>query len=289
MKERAQALRKLLAGKEIIVAPGAIDALSARLIEQAGFPAVYVSGAGIASSRLGVPDIGLTTLNEVADSAKQIVQATSVPVICDIDTGFGNAINAIRTIREFEMFGAAGVHIEDQITPKRCGHIERKQLIPQEEMVKKIEACVYARKSDDFVIIARTDAIAVNGFEDAISRAKAYGRAGADVLFVEAPRNVDEMKKITELLCEKPLMINMVTKGGKTPVLPVKELEALGFKIAHYPNLAWTAAIKAMQVVLKELKEKGFVEDEEKLVSFEEMFEAVDISGFRKLEKRFLT
>jgi 2,3-dimethylmalate lyase len=289
LKEKAKALRMLLGGKEIIVAPGAIDALSARLIEQAGFPAVYVSGAGIASSRLGVPDIGLTTLNEVADSAKQIIQVTHVPVICDIDTGFGNAINVIRTIREFEMIGAAGVHIEDQITPKRCGHIERKQLISQEEMVKKIEACVYARENDDFVIIARTDAIAVKGFEDAISRAKAYGKAGADVLFVEAPRNVEEMKKITELLGDKPLMINMVVKGGKTPVLPVKELEAIGFKIAHYPNLAWTAAIKAMQLVLKELRDNGYVEDEEKLVSFQEMFEVVGISSFRKLEQQFLT
>lgn len=289
MKEKTQALRKLLSGKEIIVAPGAIDALSALLIEQAGFPAIYISGAGIASSRLGVPDIGLTTLNEVADSAKHIFNTTNIPAICDIDTGYGNAINTIRTIQEFERIGAAGVQIEDQITPKRCGHIEHKQLIPKEEMIKKIEACVYARENDDFVIIARTDAIAVNGFEDAISRAKAYGNAGADVLFVEAPRSVDEMKKITEILYEKPLMTNMVLKGGLTPLLPVKELEDIGYKIAIYPNLAWTAAIKAMQGVLKELRDKGCIKDEERLVSFQEMFEIVGISSFRKLEEKFLT
>lgn len=289
MDSKAGKLRQLLRGEEIIVAPGAIDALSARLIEQAGFSTIYVSGAGIASSRLGVPDIGLTSLSEIVDATKNIVNVTGIPAICDIDTGFGNAINTIRTIREFEMIGAAGIHIEDQITPKRCGHIEQKQLISKEEMVKKIEACAYARQNDDFVIIARTDAIAVNGFDDAIDRGKVYAKAGADVIFVEAPRTLEEMRKVTELLSERPLMINMVLGGGKTPVLPVKELEKIGFKIAHFPNVAWTAAIKAMQMVLKELKGKGYIEGiESKMVSFQEMFEIVGISYFRDLERKFL-
>ena len=290
MNKKAHELRLLLRGNRIIVAPGAFDALSARLVEQAGFPVVYVSGAGISSSRLGVPDIGLTTLNEVADSAKNIINVTNIPAICDIDTGFGNAINAIRTIKEFETIGAAGIHIEDQITPKRCGHIESKQIIPQIEMVKKIEACVHARRNDDFVIIARTDAIAVAGFDEAIRRAKAYSQAGADVIFVEAPRNVDEMKLIVELLPDKPLMINMVTMGGITPVLPISVLDTIGFRIAHYPNLAWTAAIRAMQLILSELKEKGQIKNmDKKLVSFKEMFEIVGIAEFKKLEERFLS
>lgn len=287
--DKANALRELMKGKNIIVAPGAFDALSARLIEQAGFSAVYVSGAGIASSRLGVPDLGLTTMNDVVDSTKNIISATNIPAICDVDTGFGNALNLIRTIREFEMIGAAGVHVEDQITPKKCGHIEGKQLVSKAEMVKKIEACVYARQNSDFVIIARTDAIAVNGFEDAIDRAKAYAQAGADVLFVEAPRNVEEMKRIVELLPERPLMINTVPVGGKTPVLSVKELESMGFKIAHFPGVAWTAAIKAMQRVLKELMERGSLESvADEMVSFQEMFEVVGLSDYRALEKKFL-
>jgi methylisocitrate lyase len=286
-REPSTKLRRLLARDKIIVAPGAFDALSARLVEQAGFPAVYVTGAGVASSRLGLPDIGLATMSEVLDTAKNITGATDIPVICDTDTGYGNALNLMRTVREFERIGVAAIQVEDQITPKRCGHTEGKQIVTKEEMVSKIEAFQYAKRSD-LVLIARTDAIAVNGFEDAIDRATAYARAGADVLFVEAPRTVQEMKRIPELL-DVPLLVNMVEGGGKTPLLPVKELEAMGFRIAIFPTSAWMAAIKAMQGVLRELKENGSTDGyAEHMVSFQEMFEIVGLSHYKALEEKYL-
>jgi len=289
MERKSTQLRRLLSDERIIMAPGAFDPLCARLVEQAGFPAVYMTGAGVASSRLGMPDIGLTTMNEVLETAKNIVNATNIPVICDADTGYGNALNLIRTVREFESIGVAAIQVEDQVTPKRCGHTEGKQLISKEEMVKKIEAFHYAKQTEDFVLIARTDAIAVNGFEDAIDRASAYSRAGADVLFVEAPRTIEEMKRTVERLSDVALLVNMVEGGGKTPLLPSRELEAMGFAIAIYPTSAWMAAIKAMQRLLKQLKEHGSTEGfAEHMVSFEEMFEIVGLSHYRALEKRFL-
>jgi methylisocitrate lyase len=286
-REPSTRLRTLLARDKIIVAPGAFDTLSARLVEQAGFPAVYVTGAGVASSRLGLPDIGLATMTEVLETAKNITGATNIPVICDTDTGYGNALNLMRTVREFERIGVAAIQVEDQITPKRCGHTEGKQLVTKEEMVKKIEAVQYAKRSD-LVLIARTDAIAVNGFDGAIERAKAYAQAGADVLFVEAPRTVEEMKRIPGLL-DVPLLVNMVEGGGKTPLLPVKELEAMGFRIAIFPTSAWMAAIKAIQGVLRELKKNGSTDGyAEHMVSFQEMFEIVGLSHYKALEEKYL-
>ena len=180
-------LRNLLTKSQIVVAPGAYDGISARLIEAAGFPAIYITGAGVASSRLGCPDIGLTTMNEILETARNIVRNSNVPVICDVDTGYGNPLNVIRTVKEFEQAGVAAIQMEDQVTPKRCGHTEGKQLISKEEMVKKIEAFVYARQNEDFALIARTDAVAVNGFEDALDRAGAYADAGADILLLKPP------------------------------------------------------------------------------------------------------
>lgn len=286
----AKNFKELLQGPEIIVAPGAYDCMSARLIEAAGFPAVYITGAGVASSRLGKPDIGLTTMSDILDTARNIVDATSVPVICDVDTGYGNAINLIRTTQAFEQAGVAAIQVEDQVTPKRCGHTEGKQLISKAEMVKKIEAFQYAKRSEDFAIIARTDAIAVNGFDDAIDRSQAYAKAGADVLFVEAPRTTEEMKRIVDLLNDTPLLINIVDGGGKTPVLSTKELESIGFKIAIYPASPWMAAIKGMQQVLEELRNNGStVGFAHGMVSFQEMFEVVGLSHYKTLEERFLS
>lgn len=280
--------RKLLAGPDIIVAPGAFDGISGRLVEAAGFPAIYITGAGVASSRLGRPDIGLTTMNEILETARNIVSNAGVPVMCDIDTGYGNQLNVIRTVQEFEQAGVAAVQMEDQVTPKRCGHTAGKQLISKEEMVKKIEAFVYARKSDDFALIARTDAIAVNGFEDALDRARAYADAGADILFVEAPGTVDEMKRVVDELGDVPQFVNMVEGGGKTPILPVKELQEIGFSIAIYPATPWMAAIKAMQTVLAELKATGTTDAvADQMVSFKEMFEIVGYSHYQELEKQF--
>ncbi|MBW1698397.1 MAG: oxaloacetate decarboxylase [Deltaproteobacteria bacterium] len=285
----AKSFRQLLKSPELIIAPGAYDCISARLIEAAGFPAVYITGAGVASSRLGRPDIGLTTMTEILDTARNIVNATNIPVICDADTGYGNPINLIRTTEEFEQAGVAAIQVEDQVTPKRCGHTEGKQLISKAEMVKKIEAFQYAKRNDDFSIIARTDAIAVNGFDDAIDRARAYAEAGADVLFVEAPRTVEEMKQVVDLLHNTPLLINIVDGGGATPVLSTKELESMGFKIAIYPASPWMAAIKGIQQVLEELRINGTtVGFSERMVSFQEMFEIVGLSHYKSLEKRFM-
>jgi len=285
----AKNFRELLKGPEIIVAPGAFDCISARLIEAAGFPAVYINGAGVASSRLGRPDIGLTTMNDILDTARNIVNATNVPVICDADTGYGNAINLIRTAQEFEQAGVAAIQVEDQVTPKKCGHTEGKQLVTKAEMVKKIEAFQYAKQTEDFAIIARIDAISVNGFEDAIDRAQAYAKAGADVLFVEAPRTIEEMKRVIDLLGDTPLLVNIVDGGGLTPVLSVKELESIGFKIAIYPASPWMAAIKGMQQVLEELRKNGSTAGfAQGMVSFQEMFEVVGLSHYKTLEGRFL-
>ena len=286
---KVKEFRRLLGGSKMIVAPGAYDCLSAKLVEQAEFPVVYVTGAGIAVSRLGVPDIGLVTMNEVLDTAKNIVNSVNIPVICDTDTGYGNAINFMRTVREFLQVGVAGIQLEDQITPKKCGHIEGKQLIPKEEMVNKIKAFHRAKGSDDLVLIARTDAIAVEDFDSAIDRARAYTQAGADVLFVEAPRTVEEMRRIPELLRDLPLLVNMVEGGGKTPLLPAGELEAMGFSIAIYPTAAILAAIKAMKDILVELRDHGTTQGySEHMVSFQEMFETVGLSHYRDLEKSYL-
>lgn len=283
---KTKRLRQLIGSESPLMIPACFNALSARLIEQAGFKAIYISGAGVASNFVGYPDIGLTTMTEVLENARNIVHVTHVPVICDIDTGFGNAINVIRTVREFESAGLAGVQLEDQVMPKKCGHTEGKILVSKEEMVQKIRAAVDARKDHDFILIARTDAIAVNGLEDALIRAKAYQEAGADVIFVEAPETVEAMRTIARTI-NAPLLANMV-EGGKTPVLPAKELSEIGYKIAIYPTSAWMASIKAMQDVLTILKEDGSTTRfASRMVSFNEMFEVVGRSGFSALEKRY--
>src|SRR5438067_8385286 len=202
-------LRQLLSGPEMIVAPGAYDALSARLIAQAGFPAVYMTGFGMAASVLGQPDVGLLTMSEMVSRAAALTAvAGDVPLIADADTGYGNPLNVRRTIREYERAGVAGLHIEDQVWPKKCGHMEGKQVIAMEEMVQKVHAAVDARQDPDFVIIARTDANAVTGFEDALLRGKAYREAGADVLFIEAPRSLTELRTIAQTFPDVPLLFN---------------------------------------------------------------------------------
>jgi len=288
MEERKTAqFRRLLKEKDILLIPGAFNALSARLIEQAGFEAVYVSGAAVAGNFIGCPDIGLTTLTEVLENARNIVAVTSLPVICDADTGFGNAINTQRTVREFENAGVAGIQIEDQVMPKKCGHTEGKLLVSMEEMVQKIKAAVDARRDPDFTLVVRTDAIAVNGLEDALDRAQAYLEAGGDVIFVEAPRTVEEMKKITATI-KAPLLANMVEGGGKTPILSLPELKKMGYQVALYPVSAWMASIKAIQEVLAVLKEDGTTARyASRMVPFQEMFEVVGRSRYASLEKKY--
>jgi 2-methylisocitrate lyase-like PEP mutase family enzyme len=227
-------LRERLSRSSILLAPGVYDALTALLAEQAGFEAVYLSGAAIAYTRLGRPDIGLVTASEVADTLQNIRERVAIPVIVDADTGFGNALNVARTVKQLERAGAGVIQLEDQVTPKRCGHLEGKALVSADEMAGKIRAALDAR--DRSLIMARTDAIAVEGLGKALERAERYLAAGADVLFIEAPRTVDEMKAVTGRFAARvPLLANMV-EGGKTPVLETKELEALGYRIAIFPG-----------------------------------------------------
>lgn len=229
-------LRELLAGKDILMAPGVYDGISARVAEQAGFPMAYLSGAGVAAGYLGEPDIGLTNGSDVADVARRITVKTGIPVLADADTGYGNPLNVIRTVWDLERAGCAGVQFEDQVAPKRCGHLNGKQCIPAEEFAAKIRAARDARQDPDTVIVARTDARAVYDLDEALRRAERYLNAGADVLFVEAPQSLEEIRRITETFQGVPLLTNQVI-GGKTPRLTAEEAEQLGYKIIIYPDV----------------------------------------------------
>lgn len=283
---KAKKLRKLLTSGKIVMAPGAYDAWSARVVEQAGFNAVYMTGYGVSASVLGRPDIGLISSHEMFTMARNICNCTTVPVIADADNGYGNSLNVLRTVSDYESAGVAGIQIEDQVMPKRCGHMEGKQLIPKEEMVAKVRAAVYARRDPDTVIIARTDAIAVNGFEDAIDRAVAYKDAGADVIFVEALQNRDQVGKAANLI-GAPLMANMV-EHGKTPLDTAENLYKMGFRIAIYPVVSLYTATKSLIQVLSVLKEKeDLTECMPYEVDFPSFNQMIGLKELRDLEKRF--
>lgn len=280
-------LKQLLARKKLLVAPGAFDGLSARLVEEAGFEAVYLSGGAVARS-MGVPDIGLVTMSEVIERAAQVVSAVRVPVIADADTGYGNAINLVRAVKEFERAGVAAIHIEDQITPKRCGHLEGKEVISLEEMEKKLAAALESRTDPDFAIIGRTDARAIHGLDDAIRRGKSFARLGVDAVFVEAPESEAELETITRSIPEVPLMVNMF-KGGKTPLLPVSRLEAMGFRIAIFPSESQRAAIHAMREALTLLKRDGSTEAmDDRLATFKERDRLAGLEEWEGLERKYL-
>jgi methylisocitrate lyase len=285
MKKTTQ-LRKLLSSRKIVVAPGAFNALSARIIEQAGFPAVYMTGYGASADLLGAPDYGLLTLTEMANHAARMAQAVNVPLIADGDTGYGNAINVRRTIQEYERAGVAAIHLEDQVMPKRCGHMEGKQVIDAKEWAKKIEAAVDARTDSDFVIIARTDARAVYGLDEALSRAKMAVAAGADVIFVEAPQSVDELKKVADTI-DAPVMANMI-EHGKTPLLSVDELQELGYSLVIYPLATLYMATQAMREAMKELKDTGTTAGlVDRMLAFHEFNDLVGLKDFQALERKY--
>jgi 2-methylisocitrate lyase-like PEP mutase family enzyme len=247
-------LRKLIASDEIIVAPGVYDGMSARLVQRAGFAAVYATGGGIARS-MGYPDLGLLGLTEVADRLSVIVEHAGVPVIADADTGYGNTLNVRRTIRAFERAGVAALHLEDQTFPKRCGHLDDKTVVPTGEMVGKLRAARDAASDGDLVLIARTDAIAVEGLDAAIERALAYAEAGADVIFVEAPTSEAQLETIARRVTA-PKLLNMF-EGGKTPLVRLDRLRALGYRIVIIPSDLQRAAIRAMQDVLTAIRRDG--------------------------------
>jgi len=255
MTTKARRLRELLAGPGPVVAPGVYDCISARVVDRAGFPAAFISGAAVTASILGYPDVGLQTMPEILNQARNIARSLEIPVIADVDTGYGNALNVMRTVREFEAAGVAGIFIEDRTFPKRCGHFEGKQVIPAEEMVVKIRAACEARRDKDFVIIARTDARALYGLDRAIERGIMYAEAGADVIFIEALLSVEEMAKVARSIA-KPVQANL-NEGSKTPMVPVRKLHEMGFKLITYSGLLQRAAIRSMMNALEVLKREG--------------------------------
>jgi 2-methylisocitrate lyase-like PEP mutase family enzyme len=281
-----QRLKELLARRAAVTVPGAANALFARVIEELGFEAVYVTGAGIANMLLGAPDVGLTTMTEVGDTAAAIAEAVSVPIIVDADTGYGNAVNVVRTVRALERAGAAGIQIEDQVFPKKCGHFAGKDVIAREEMVQKIKAAVDTRHDQSLQIIARTDAYAVEGLERALERAQAYVAAGADATFVEAPTTLEELARIPKAL-DVPQVANIVF-GGKTPDPGREKLAELGFSIVLYANAALQAALKASYDVLSVLKSEGSLRSvSDRLASFEERQRTVAKDEWDAREARY--
>ena len=282
-----QTLKQLLKRNKLLVAPGCFDGLSARLVQEAGFEAAYLSGGAVARS-MGIPDIGLVTMSESIERAVQVVSAINIPIIADADTGYGNAVNLVRSVREFERAGVAAIHIEDQITPKRCGHLDGKEVISLGEMELKLKAALAARSDPDFCIIARTDARGVNGFDDAVTRANAFAQLGVDAIFLEAPQSEEELAEIPKRVPNIPLLVN-VFKGGKTPMLPMERLEKMGYRIAIYPSETQRAAIHAMRTALGTLKREGTTESiDASLTTFKDRDKVVGLDDWNKIEREFM-
>ena len=285
----AKRLRNYLRTKgKMVIAPGAYDGISARLIAQAGFEAIYMTGGGTSASRIGQPDVGLTTLSEMVANAAMIVECTGLPVIADADTGYGNVLNVIRTVREYERAGVAGIHLEDQVFPKRCGYLGGKQIISAEEFVQKIKAAADARKDPDFLIIARTDARAVAGVEEAVRRANLYLEAGADVFFVEASQTIEEMREMPGRV-QGPCLINMTGPVGKVAPPLSPELQEMGYRIAIYPAICLFAALQSFKESLRTLREEGRIWDPLNRISPQEFFRAMGLEEWMAAERRFIS
>ena len=284
---RPPTLRELFEAGEMVLAPGCYDALGARLVEEAGFTAAYMTGFGSAASRLGRPDVGLMTLPEMVDNARRIAQAVDIPVIADADTGYGNPINVIRTVHEYEAAGVSAIHIEDQVMPKKCGHMEGKQVVPATEMAAKVAAAVAARRSAEFLIIARTDARAVEGLDAALQRARIYRDAGADVLFVEAPQSEAEIEAVARAFPDVPLLFNYA-EGGKTPAVTHAFLRELGFGLVIFPLTILLAATAAIRSALARIKADGTpIELLPSLLPFGDFLDFIGMPEIRELERRF--
>lgn len=281
-------LRKRLSEPGILLSPGVYDCLSAKIAERTGFEVVFTSGFGISGSVLGYPDYGLLTATEMLNAAGNISKSVDIPLIADIDTGYGNSINVVRTIRTVIDLGISGVILEDQEWPKRCGHLEGKRIIPMEEHIEKIRAARFAGGESGLVIVARTDARAELGLEEAIRRGKAYYEAGADVIFIEAPQTEEELKAIPLELPDIPLLANMI-EGGKTPCHSAGELEELGFKLGVFALSGLFAATRAIEDSFRFLKENGTTSGFENISSFQDYKEIIDIKRYQELEERFIT
>lgn len=280
-------LRKQLEDKKkIMVLPGVFDALSARIAEKVGFDAIFQTGYGSAATLLGMPDYGFLNAGETIDNARRIIRAVSIPVIVDVDTGYGNPLNVWRLVRDLQSLGAAGIFLEDQVWPKRCGHMIGKEVVSKDDYIMKLKAAVEARKDKDFIIVARTDARAPLGLDEAIQRGRAYHKAGADVIFIEAPRSIDELKRIAKDI-NAPLVANMIEEG-LTPNLPSKDLLKMGYRIVVFPLSGLYAATFAIKQVFLELKNSGATQQARKMmVTFKDFNKFVDLHKYAALEKRY--
>ena len=283
---RNRIFRALLTADRILVAPGAYDCITARLVEAAGFDAVYVTGSGLSMSRLGAPDVGLVSFSEVLDQVRRIADVVQIPVLADADTGYGGALNVIRTVREFERAGVSAIQIEDQEFPKKCGHELGRRVVPTAEMVARIKAAVDARTDPDFVVIARTDARTAEGIDAAIDRALAYGAAGADVLFVESPESAEEMAEINRRI-DAPTLANMV-EGGRTPILPASRLAEIGYRIAIFPNSLTRLLGKTASAMLADLREAGTTDGwRAQMFGHRELWDLFDYDAWLAVESRY--
>ena len=284
---RTARLHSLIAAPDIVVAPGAFDCITARLVDKAGFHAVYITGSGISMSALGAPDVGLMSYGEIFDRVQRITDVVSIPVIADVDTGYGGPLNIIRTVRDFERAGVSAVQIEDQAWPKKCGHEPGRQIVQVAEMVGRIKAAVDAR-TDGFAIVARTDARSTEGLDAAIERAHCYGEAGADILFLESPESEDELETLNRQL-EKPTMANMV-EGGRTPVLPYPQLQQIGFSLAIFPNSLTRLLGNTGAALMAELKNTGTTAGmAESMLDHKGLWDLFDNQRWRTLEDRYGT
>lgn len=285
---RTTRLKQLIQDKEILVMPGVYDALSAMIAEKCGIKAVQVTGYGLAGSNLGYPDVGIMTKTQMVELVRNICNRVSIPVMADGDTGFGNAINLYYAVKEFEAAGAAGINLEDQFFPKRCGHMGGKQIISFEEAVKKIEAAAAARTDPDFVINARTDAVAVAGVDEAIRRGNAFAKAGADLIFVEAPEKIDDIKRVIQSI-DAPVSINMIyAKGSKTPAVSIKQLEEWGAARVSVPVMPLFAASRALQKAYTAVANDDVASMNDEIFEFSEFTDLVGLPFIKELEKKFL-
>ncbi len=282
-------IREKLENKnEILVLPGVFDALSARIAEYVGFDAAFQTGYGTAATLLGMPDYGFLNAGETIDNARRIINSVHIPIMVDIDTGYGNPLNVWKIVKDLERMGAGGIFLEDQVWPKRCGHMTGKSVIPTNEYLQKLKAAIDARKSKEFVIVARTDARAPLSLEEAISRGKAYQKAGADVIFIEAPQTLSEMKKITSEI-DAPLLANMI-ENGVTPNLSTSELLKLGFRMVVFPLSALYSSAYAIRKTFTELKNTGTtIKNKKGMITFKEFNEFVNIKKYYDLEKNYLS
>lgn len=279
----AKKLRELLDQPDVLAAPAVYDCIGAKLAERAGFPLIFTSGFGMSAALLGLPDMGFLTATEMLTHVRNIIKSVKIPVICDLDTGYGNVLNVRRTVEDIVQFGAAGIILEDQEWPKKCGHFEGKKVIPMVEMIKKIKAAVAARNNSNLVIIARTDARAIYGLDEALVRGKQYQEAGADIIFIEAPQSLEELERIVTFFPDIPLLANII-EGGKTPCLTVDELEKMGFKLVAFALSGLLTTTNAVSQCFQQLKQTGSVNLNHNSFQFEQFKDSIEVDKYRELE-----